>query len=66
MKDRMYRLRPRESVSHDNERVRVEIAYYLQAVASYPKSFAENPNMTFEQYLLRLVAARQKESRRQN
>jgi hypothetical protein len=64
MKDRMRHHRPRERVSHGNEQVRIEIANYLYAVASYPERFAENPNMTFKQYLFRLVAAIPAQSRR--
>jgi hypothetical protein len=64
MKSRMRHVQPRESIPPGNERVRVEIASYLLAVASYPERFAENPKMSFEQYLGGLVAATETLSRR--
>jgi len=39
----------------ENEQVRVEMQAFLEALASYPKSFATNPKLTFEQYRSRLI-----------
>jgi hypothetical protein len=59
MKVRMRHVQPRESFYSANEQVRAEIQRYLQALASYPDRFAQEPGITFQTYLHSLVAASQ-------
>ena len=42
------------SVESREREVRQEIDTFLNAIDSYPKRFEENPNLSFEDYLLRL------------
>jgi hypothetical protein len=62
----MRHVQPRASVGPANEQVRMEIHNFLQALASYPKSFAKNPEISFEEYLCTLIAVRKPERRRPN
>jgi hypothetical protein len=59
MKVRMRHVQPRESFYSANEQVRAEIQRYLQALASYPDRFAQDPDITFQKYLYSLAAASQ-------
>ena len=52
----MRHVQPRESF-YDNEQVRVEIQRYLQALASYPDRFAQDPDISFKKHLYSVVAA---------
>jgi len=40
----------------DNERVRLEIQRFLEALRSYPAHAAKEPDLTFEQHLSALVS----------
>jgi hypothetical protein len=62
----MRHVQPRESVYACNEQVRAEIQRYLQALASYPGRFAQDPDITFKKHLYSLVAATQTRPRRRN
>jgi hypothetical protein len=57
MKGRMRHVQPRESFYARDERVRVEIQRYLQALASYPDRFAQDPDISFKKHLYSVVAA---------
>jgi len=46
-----------------NEQVRIEIQIFLQALNSYPKRFARNPGITFEEYCGVLVQTAKIDSR---
>ena len=62
----MRHVQPRDSVYSGNEQVRAEIQCYLQALASYPDRFAEDPDITFKKHLFTLVAPVQGSPRRRN
>ena len=64
MKGRMRHVQPRESFYARDERVRVEIQRYLQALASYPDRFARDPDISFKKHLYSVVAAEQAPGRR--
>ena len=59
----MRHVQPRESF-YDNEQVRVEIQRYLQALDSFPKRFARDPDISFKKHLHSLIAAGQESPRR--
>jgi len=40
-----------------DEQVRVEMRTFLEALASYPQSFAANPRITFEAHRISLIEA---------
>jgi hypothetical protein len=60
----MRHVQPRESFYSGNEQVRIEIQRYLQALASYPHRFAQDPDISFKKHLYSLVAADQPSPRR--
>lgn len=64
MKSRMRHVQPRESFYTRDERVRFEIQRYLQALASYPDRFAQDPDISFKKHLYSVVAAGQAPGRR--
>jgi len=51
-----------EKVMSAEEQVRREIQTFLQALDSYPDSFARNPQITFEEHCNRLIRAAKTES----
>ena len=57
-----------DSVGNDqmssNEKVRVEIQTFLQALNSYPERFKRNPRITFEEHRSGLVQTASVEPRR--
>jgi len=62
----MRHVQPRESLYSGNEQVRDEIQRYLQALASYPDRFAQDPDISFKKHLYSLVAANRGSRRRGN
>ena len=66
MKVRMRHVQPRESLYSGNEQVQAEIQRYLQALASYPDRFAQDPDISFKKHLYSLVAGNQSSRRRRN
>ena len=56
MKSRVRHVQPRASIGPVEEQVRSEIQSFLQALVLYPKTFAKNPDITFEQCLGTLLA----------
>ena len=59
MKSRVRHVQPRASIGPVDEQVRSEIQSFLQALVLYPKTFAKNPEITFEQCLGTLLAVRE-------
>lgn len=55
MKPRMNHVQPREMGLLGNQQVLREIRTFLKALDSYPESFAQEPGITFEQHLFRVV-----------
>jgi hypothetical protein len=55
-----------QSVHPRNERVRIEIQTFLLALDSYPRRFAKEPKISFQEHLGSLVAAREDDLRRRN
>ncbi len=47
-----------------NEKVRMEIQTFLQALRSYPDRFARNPEITFEEYCCSLIPSAKTDSAR--
>jgi hypothetical protein len=47
-----------------NDQVRIEIQSFLQALRSYPKRFARNPRLSFEEHCSGLVQTAKSEPRR--
>lgn len=39
-----------------NEQARVEMQSFVKALDSYPRSFAQNPQLSFDQHRIRLMA----------
>jgi hypothetical protein len=66
MKYRMRHVQPRESFCSGDEQVQVEIQRYLQALASYPDRFAQDPDISFKKHLHSVVAGSQSSPRRRN
>jgi hypothetical protein len=66
MKSRMRHVQPRESFYSGDEQARNEIRRYLQALASYPDRFAQNPDISFKKHLHSVVAASPRSPRRRN
>jgi hypothetical protein len=66
MKVRMRYVQPRDSVYSGNEQVRAEIQCYLEALASYPERFAEDPDITFKKHLFSLVEPVSRSPRQRN
>ena len=62
----MRHVQPRASFCSADAQVRVEIQRYLQALASYPQRFAQDPEISFEKHLRSVVVARQRTRRRPN
>ena len=66
MKVRMSHVQPRVSAYPGNDQARMEIQSFLQALASYPATFAKDPGISFEQHFSRLVSAGLREPRSSN
>lgn len=49
-----------------NDRVRIEMQSFLQALRSYPERFARNPRLSFEEHCSGLVQTAKAESRRRD
>jgi hypothetical protein len=45
-----------------DEQVRREIQTFLQALNSYPESFARNPGITFEEHCSKLIRAPERQN----
>ena len=63
MKCRMRHVQPRASIGPADEQVRSEIQSFLQALVLYPKTFAKNPEITFEDCLGSLLAGHESDRR---
>ena len=64
MKVRVSLISTGENSLSRNERVRVEIHSFLQALNSYPDRFKKDPRITFEKHHSGLVALAQSQPRR--
>ena len=64
MKAKRSQLRVDHETRFDNERVRKEIQSFLQALDSYPRRFARDPSVTFEEHRCALIQDQTGESRR--
>jgi hypothetical protein len=62
----MRHVQPRDSFYSADEQVRAEIQRYLQALASYPDRFAQDPEISFRKHLRNVVVAGRPLPRRRN
>lgn len=63
MKAKMHPVLVEENQLSGNEKVRMEMQIFLQALNSYPERFARNPSVTFEEYCGGLVQSAKTEPR---